>query len=272
MAESKIKNYLFQLLQFTFGIVEWCWLYITDGHQKQGMYESCASISRILWRRKLCHPYEDYHYGKEDFVSLHLYCTHPNIIMRDDITLYSVSPTHAYFVDCKGSDVFDQNVTFMHTTQFEQAVTLISIPIRYFHRIADEIENEDVKVLHIANHGRCGSTLMHRIFQSTKSTLSMGEPFALAELAEHARQGHLSFEQQVRMCKSILNSLLKHSSTRIVTYISIETCSTCIFIADIMAIARPSMKQIYLYRQLLPFTHSWEKLQLINHWPAPTSR
>ena len=267
----ELKNYFFQCLQLIFATIEWCWLYITTlGNQRN--YENSASVSRIFWRRKLCHPYEDYHYGKEDFVSFHLHFTHPSVILKDDITLYSVSPSHAYFVDCQSYDVFSENMTFMHVTQFEQAVTLISIPIEYFHRIADEIEKDDVKVLHITNHGRCGSTLMHRIFQSTTRTLSMGEPFALAALAEYTRQGYLSLDQQVRVCKSIFNSLLKHTSTRKVNSISIETCSTCIVIADVMATARPSLKQIYLYRQLMPFAHSWEKLQLVNQWPSPISR
>ena len=90
-------------------------------------------------------------------------------------------------------DVFDSiHDAFVYNIQFRHAANLIIVPIESLHQIAKEISIPKIPIIHLANHGRCGSTLITKMFEAMPSSLSMNEPNAYTDLAEISRKGRLA--------------------------------------------------------------------------------
>lgn len=270
MAVKLVQYYFFHLLKHLCSVIEWLRLKATGEFGRQTKYETSAKVSKILTRFKYYEGVHDNYYSKEDFLCVHERLDHPNIILSDNISLYTVTPEEAVFVDCGEFDVFGEEVAFMYISQYEKALKIITLPIESFHLIASQIPIPKAPLLHIANHGRCGSTLMYRVFQGIPNTLSMSEPYSLVALAEYSRNGRLTKKQLRTMCISIIKCIIKHASHRQSELVCLGAWSVSIYVADVLFDVWPTMKHIYLFRQPVPCTRSWEKLQIVNNWSEMT--
>lgn len=257
---------LFRLCQLLVNIMEWIRSKITGETVNHAAYESSARVYHVLGRFKYHEGLFDYSYGVEDMLLLSERYDHPSIVLRDNITLWNISSREAVFVDCGEFDVFSEDAAFMHVSQYYQAVKVITIPLESFKLVSSQITVPKCPIIHIKNHGRCGSTLMYRIFQTIPNCLSMSEPYALVQLAELSRKRTFSSDELIKLCKSVMKCLFKHANDRKTDIICMTALSMDIFIGDVMSDAWPTMKHIYLYRQPINFVYSWEKLSLIHNW------
>ena len=262
-----IKHYVFLILQVLLHIVDFIKFTLKDGSSKLQHYETSAQVSNILWRHKPDVGINDYLIGKNDFLCIHETFTHPSIILNENVTLYTVTKDEAIFVDCGDINMFGLDVSFIFVSQYQNALKLISMPIESFHLISSQISFPKVPIVHMSNHGRCGSTLMYRIFQAIPNTLSMSEPYSFVALADFSRSGKTSQKDLRKLCLSVLKCTMKHGNERKSDLICLDTWHTIVYCLDIFCNVAPFIKQIYQYRQPLPFVQSWEKLSVLHSWP-----
>ena len=268
---ENLKDFWFEFFRFVLSLIQVVtWRYYNIIRQLRcNTYERSAQVCKIMFRHKRQIDME--FSSKSDFIFVHKDFCHPCIILNDNISLYSVNKKEAIFVDCGNIDVFDSiHDAFVYNTQFRHAANLITVPIESLHQIAQEISIPKIPIIHLANHGRCGSTLITKMFEAMPNSLSMSEPNAYTDLAEISRKGRLARSDLVKLCYSISLCILKHASTRKSEVVFLKGQNIVAYVTDIMAEALPSIKQVFMYRDPLPTLRSWEKLYIGNKWLPPT--
>ena len=178
MSFESFKGFLFEFSRVVLSLVDVIWRYYDIISQVPcNTYERSAQVCKILLRHKP--PIHLEFSSKSDFIFVHKYFCYPCIVLNDSISLYSINEKEAIFVDCGKIDVFDSiHDPFVYNTQFRHAVNLITVPIESLHKIAKETSLPKIPIIHLANHGRCGSTLITKIFEAVPNSLSMSEPNA----------------------------------------------------------------------------------------------
>ena len=256
-------NKLFICMQkiINFFQIFFCWLF---GINYQKNYEKSAHVYKI-WFRVPKQSRVQLHSSKFDFVCTLQCLTHPNIILSDNISLYSVNEVEAVFVDCGVVDVFDSaHDAFVYNTQFRMATKIIILPVESFHRIAKDIPLPNIPMIHLANHGRCGSTLMCKLFEAMPNTLSISETLPFSTLANLSRKGHIGYEKISKLFYSTIMCTVKHASIRNSEVLLLKCQNVGVYVTDIMIDVVPQIKHIYMYRQPVPFVRSYEKIFAIN--------
>lgn len=228
-------------------------------------YETSASIYRIIWRLKKQSNYE--FSSQNDFISFFEKSDHPSIVLDERYSLYTVTKEEAIFVDCGSTNIFDKKKAFVYDTQFQSASRLITMPISSFHLVSKQISFPKIPVTHLPNHGRCGSTLLTKVFDALPDALSISELNSFTELAEMSlRNGIQDSEIIKQLFKSVIMMTLKHANSRKSSCVLIKCQSSVLFITEIMIECFPEIKQVYMYRQPIGFVQSYEKLQFVNNW------
>ena len=266
-----VKDFLFEFTKFLLSLIQvitWRYYNIV-GQLRQNTYEKSAQVCKILLRHK---RRKDLAISSvENFVFIHQKFCHPRIILHDNVSLYRITESEAVFVDCGNVDVFDStHDAFVYNTQYRNATHLIIIPIESFHQVSKEISLPGIPVISLANHGRCGSTLLTKIFEAVPNSLSISEPVGYTDLSELSRRGRLARSDLVNLCYSISLCILKHASARKSDVVFLKLQNTVVYVTDIMVEAVPIIRQVFMYRDPLPTIRSWEKLYIANKWSAPT--
>ena len=92
---------------------------------------------------------------------------------QESVSLFGVSKDGSYVsftMTSSDMDVYSsEEGPFMYITQFKLATHLITMDIETFRELADNLpEKKDVKIIVVANTGRCGSTLLAQMFEAVK--------------------------------------------------------------------------------------------------------
>ncbi|XP_066926544.1 uncharacterized protein [Clytia hemisphaerica] len=258
---SAIKKILFNWLQILFNFINSLWQKPTDE------YENSASVYKIIHRYK-----EEFTYSKKnDFLILFTEFSHPNIVLAENYSLYTFTDDEAIFVDCGDCDIFDKTKAFVYDTQYKNAVKMVTMPLHSFHLVAKQVNVPKIPIIHLANHGRCGSTLLTKVFDAIPGALSISETNGFSDVVLLSHNGNKNRETLKKLCLSVILMTIKHGNTRNSTCIFIKLKNYALFLVDIMVEVLPSMKQVYMYRQGIGFVRSWEKLFIANDWkPLPT--
>ena len=253
---SLLQDTIFCWVQFIINFIQ---SYVWDTTGVKRSYEESACVCKIWARHKTAANIEMS--NKEDFIYILEKFAHPNIILSDNISLYSVNEVEAVFVDCGVVDVFDSaHDAFVYNTQFRMATKIIILPVESFHRIAKDIPLPNIPMIHLANHGRCGSTLMSKLFEAMPNSLSISEANSFTDLAGLSRKGHLGFDTLQKLCYSTILCTIKHANARNSELVFFKCQNIAVYVTDIMIDVVPCIKHIYMYRQPLPFVRSYEKL------------
>ena len=262
-----MKSYFESILYWIFVTIQWLVNHLNQTilWKKQTKYESSASIYRIIGRFKTQRSYE--FSSQNDFISVFENSDHPSMVLEERYSLYTVTKEEAIFVDCGSADIFDKNKAFVYDTQFQSASRLITMPISSFHLVSKQISFPRIPITHLANHGRCGSTLLTKVFDALPDALSISELNSFTELAEMSyRNGSRDFETIKQLLKSVIMMTLKHANSRKSSCVLLKCQSSVLFITEIMVECFPEIKQVYMYRQPLGFVQSYEKLEFVNNW------
>ena len=265
-----VKDFLFEFIKFLLSLIQVVtWRYYNVGQLRQNTYERSAQVCKILLRHK---RRKDLAISSiENCVFIHQEFCHPRIILHDNVSRYRITKREAVFVDCGNLDVFDStHDAFVYNAQFRHATHLIIIPLESFHQVSKGISLPGIPFISLANHGRCGSTLLTKIFEAVPNSLSISEPVVYTDLAELSRRGRLARSDLVNLCYSISLCILKHASARKSDIVFLKLQNTVVYVADIMLEAVPIIRQVFMYRDPSPTIRSWEKLYIANKWPAPT--
>ena len=228
-------------------------------------YELSAMVYHVIWAVKI--PFRPA--NKDNFIALFERFEHPSVLLEDQYTLYSVTDTEAIFVDCGGKDVFNKSVVFSYNAQVKYAKKMISISISSFHLIANQVAVPKIPIIHLANHGRCGSTLATKLFNEIPNILSISETWAFSNLVIMSQKnGDKEYEKLKQICRSVILMTIKHANTRGSGCVFLKCQSLAIFITDMMFESFPEMIHVFMYRQAQEYVRSWKKLIVANSWGA----
>ena len=228
-------------------------------------YDSDAIVYNILFRHKLytriipsC---------KDDFIALVEGSADPAIILKENISLYCINENEAVLVDCGNEDIFDSSHhAFVYNHQFAVAVKLVCVPLSSFHKVVTNVTLPKIPIVHLPNHGRCGSTLLTKLFEAIPGSLSISETSPLTDLALLSQSGIYERGVLRKICFSIIMCTVKHCHSRKSKLLFLKFQNVVTYVTDIMMEAVPEIKHIYMYRQPVPFVRSWEKIIFVNKW------
>ncbi len=167
-------------------------------------YENSAHVLDIIWRAKRT-PFMPNRL--QYFLYRHAEYIHPeNILRMKNVTLLAVEKDYALFTVTDPSvDVYDvPKFPFLFLSQHEQAEKLIVLPIKTFHRLADELGDPKVPVAMILITARCGSTLLTQVLARIPGVRSMSEPWATCNIHELRGSGQITPDESRRLLRSAL--------------------------------------------------------------------
>ena len=254
-----IFRWLFGALQRTWWLLNGTCYYIWQNSNEEVVKDSSisAQILNIHWR---------YRYSEilrpnslTDFVYSHSHFDHPAIVLRDAMTLYTICDTEAVFVEAEhGIDVANSSVSsFMKVAQFQHATRLVVIPIRTFHCLAEEMGGPHGRLFFVNNSGRCGSTLLCRIFEETQKWIAFAEPDAL-NILSNMDTSRPDFDKMVR---STMRMLCKSRKSEPEGYmIKISAPATLNLLRPLYRIF-PLAHYAYMYRDGIKVAQSMTKLR-----------
>ncbi len=171
--------------------------------EKAADYENSAQIVSVIWRAKCAAlsvtKITDFLYKHEEYVNPEYVLKHKNA------TLMAVEKDYALFAISDPSvDVYDSQFSFLVIADFEQAKKLVIIPIKSFHRLADELGDPKVPVAMTAMTTRCGSTLLTQMLNRVPGVRTMSEPWATVNIHELRSMGLVTPEESRKLIKSAI--------------------------------------------------------------------
>ncbi len=178
---------LFHIAGFVIIVFEHLSTYLTTGkHPSERKHVTYAQVLKVRARFK----FDEIACGNSlgDFITTHEGFRHPSYVLRPHVSLYHVTPENFIFVECKPDDnpwhVKDH--VFSRIGQFRTATRVIVLPVSSARMLVKEIGGKpSERLLFIASTGRCGSTLLSRIFEETGNCVVYTEPMALCDLLRH---------------------------------------------------------------------------------------
>ncbi|XP_052813243.1 uncharacterized protein LOC128240580 isoform X2 [Mya arenaria] len=220
---------------------------------KSGLnFRSAAHVQDIKWRRKI-HPLVIA--DATNFISFHSSFKHPNSVLKPNVSLYCVTQTEAVFVEVdEKTNIYSADINF-HDAQFKNAKRLITLPRGVFHKLAQDLGDPRAPVLLISSPGRCGATLMARMFEKVPGTRIIQEPDALTTLAFLKKSSALSDTEYDNVLTSAIRLLCKPDDNVGMVVIRSRPCS-CTQIKTIQKLM-PRIRQIFLYRNSLRTVSSY---------------
>jgi hypothetical protein len=168
------------------------------------------------------------------------------ILANPNLTLYSLDFEHrqAVFVETP-SDVKLSTAPFYFITQYEQAVSLLTVSFEDMIQLAETVNIDDRRLIFIHSVGRSGSTLASQIFAQVPGVVNISEPDALTLLVKvrHSEEGERA--ELVALLKATLGMLCK---TQAKTAWVIKGRSYVFELVDWLHDIYPRTKNLFLYR------------------------
>jgi hypothetical protein len=135
---------------------------------------------------------------------------------------------------------------FYYQAQFRHARRAIVMPIDSLHAVADEMGQRFERAVMIHSVGRCGSTLLSRMFARLPPCLSLSEPDVYTQLLTD----RFDQAQHVPLLRSATRLCYRSSPQHRPTHLVLKFRSFCIELGAAMQQATPSALALFLYRDL----------------------
>ena len=156
---------------------------------------------------------------------------------------------NAIFVETS-SDVDLCKASFLHQAQYEHAQRLIAVPFEDLYHLAADLEGSIQKLVIIYSVGRCGSTLLSKVFDRAETVLSLSEPDVFSQLAAIKEPNGSNDREIKQLLKVCIYFLGKPTLGKQPSCLVIKLRSFCIELADLLYEIFPDAKTLFLYRNL----------------------
>lgn len=185
-----------------------------------------------------------------EFLTTHGGFVHPEKVIQDNITLYSLSPSQAVFIQSdKDVNVFDSNVAaFAKEGQHRVAKALYVMPIESFHKLADKVGGPHAPLILLGNTTRCGSTLLAQMLDKTDQIACISEPAAFDAIAMACQNQQMTRQQLDRYITSGIRLICKPVDRKISAYFIKIVATSMTHMADIREVF-PDTKLLFMYRE-----------------------
>jgi hypothetical protein len=142
---------------------------------------------------------------------------------------------------------------FFHHAQYEHAVRLFMLDYKSFHALAAEVAPRPSKLVFIHNIGRCGSTLIHNLFNRIDGAGSLSEPDAIS-IIQSMRAGCATRDVElVDLLRSSVRVLFKSHPELALDVGVIKLRNQCLDILELIYQAFPQATHLFFYRS----AHGW---------------
>ena len=199
--------------------------------------------------------------SSSDYLTTHSGFLHPEHVLKDNITLYDLSPSQAVFIESPTHiDIYDSNVaSFVKEGQFIHGRKLYVMPIESFHKLAEHVGRPAAPLILLGNTSRCGSTLLSQLMDSTEQIVSMSEPAAFEAVAIACQEKLFTGKELDRYISNGIGMLCKPMKKKPAAYlIKISSPAMC----EMNQIKRvfPDTKFLFMYREGLDVAVSLAKI------------
>ena len=165
-------------------------------------YAHSAQVVNVLWRAKhTIYKLTRLLY----FLYKHEKYVHPDYVLKNKHTsLVAVQEDYALFIETDPDvDIHDtEKFPFLFLAQYFQARKLIILPIKSFHRLADDIGDPKIPVAMVNMSARCGSTLISQVANKVPNTRVMSENWTTMNIHELTTSGKVSRDVSRRLLRS----------------------------------------------------------------------
>ncbi|MFM2064012.1 MAG: hypothetical protein RLZZ507_3683 [Cyanobacteriota bacterium] len=171
------------------------------------------------------------------------------ILENPNISLYCLDHENkqAIFVETP-LDIDIYEPPFLYLAQYEYAQRLIEVPYEEFHQLAQEIKDSIGQIIMIYSVGRCGSTLLSKIFNQLDTVLSLSEPDVFSQIVGIRKPDGSNDEEIEALLRSCICLLAKSTVNSKESFCAIKLRSFGIEAADLIYRSFPSAKLIFMYR------------------------
>ena len=212
-------------------------------------YGQCAHVTNIIFKFHL----DIWVAGKEtDFVLTHDRFESPQYVLRDDVSLYVITKTHAIFLQARSdwpNPFFTED--FYQTEQYDSASKVIYMPLQCFHKLAESMEDDGTKMIFLQNTSRCGSSLLNNIFKATGRCVCFNEPHCYSSVCYLVNTRQLwRGDAAKKVYRSVIRVLCKPYgglSEKVIAYV-IKPSATCSGSMELMQELFPDSYHFFIYR------------------------
>ena len=260
-----IKLVSFFMLQRAHAVIQnvWWWLNGTRAKIRESKQPLNYDISNHVLDIRLKHRFDPMMSRPSitNFVASHNRFAHPDEVLKDNITLYELSPTQAVFIECpENINVYDSTVaSFAKEGQFYNGRRLHVLPIVSFYRLADRVGPPRAPIIFLGHTFRCGSTLLSQIMDHTEEIVSMSEPGPYGAVARACQDKVLIGKDLDRYIASGIGLLCKPVAKTTSAYF-LKINATAISQMNRIRQVFPDSKLLFLYRDGIPVAESIIKI------------
>ena len=219
-------------------------------NRQPGNYNACAHVMRRIFSHRL----DDFIEARQsDFVLVHDRFEQPDYVLRDDVTLYTITETDAVFVQSqKGWKKPAFCYDFFIIGQYSSADKVITMPLNHFMTLADSLEDDGATILFLQNQARCGGTLLTGICKESGRCVTFNEPHCFNALVKHLFINYVwTGEMARKYLRNTIRLLCKPYRGLDETPLAyvIKPTVNSIVCADLIHDAMPNAVQVFLYRE-----------------------
>lgn len=217
-------------------------------------FRQAAHVQDVKWRRKI-HPLD--FADPSNFITFHNTFKHPNCVLKPEVSLYCITKKEAVFIEVNENvSIFQaQKGINFYTSQFQNAKRLITIPLGVLQKLAQDLGDPRMPVVMISNTGRCGASLLSRVFEEVPGTMLIEEPDSLTNLAFLRKSSAFSETEYSNILVSVLRLLCKPDDRAGMICIKTRPCC-CVQVRKIHSLL-PNIRHIFLYRNSLRTVSSY---------------
>ncbi|MEM7117869.1 MAG: sulfotransferase [Chloroflexota bacterium] len=152
------------------------------------------------------------------------------------------------------------NEPFVYQSQFEYAQQLFTLPLSLFNQLAKELPAIPRPIfIHIT--GRSGSTLLSHALNSSGLVKSLAEPDVVSQFAALRYQSDTVEEDELReLADSTMRFLFKDCHQPGILSHAVKFRNQGTLVMDIFQSACPQGKNIFLYRNIVDFVSSFQRI------------
>jgi len=183
----------------------------------------------------------------------------PSIVLADPgYSLYCLDAEKRQAVFVKTPDTVDLTKDpFLFQAQYLHASELLAMDFEDFHRLANKIRSREEQLLFIHSVGRCGSTLLSKVFWSLPQVCSLSEPDTFTQLGQWRCTGELPDEELHRLCDSSVRFYSKAWPGKGAQDFHVfKFRAQCIEVADWLFKSFPKAKQAFIHRDPISWIYS----------------
>ena len=260
-----LKLLLFLTLRTAYTAIQYMWWWLNGTYtelsrvERPECYHESTQVLDIWFRYRfdkvISRP------SSSDYITTHRGFVDPDLVLRDNITLYELTPLKAVFIESpENINVYHSSVaSFVKEGQFNHGQRLYVMPITSFYKLAEKVGRPQAPIILLGNTSRCGSTLLTQLMDSTDEIVSMSEPAAFEAVTFACQDKLFSDEHLDRYIVSGISMLCKPMPRKPCAYFIKMSGAAMIHMEKVRDLF-PDTKLLFMYREGLEVAVSLVKI------------